>query len=209
MQTNNTAGRLIGAALLLLVLGQAWSLRSLRGEVRDLKASVEAEQEGATDRVAARVNARGGQARDARRTLAVPSGVPARVASERSPSGEGDEAELAQVVERAMSKRDTEQKERRFQQRMTMMEEGLTMQFGELSESFELTADQEEMATQLILASMEQGMDLRMQVGEGSLSMMEAKEEGATIKEETNQGVIELLGEDAAEALFELMGNNK
>ena len=61
----------------------------------------------------------------------------------------------------------------------------------------------------MILASMEQGMDLRMQVGEGSLSMMEAKEEGAAIKEETNQGVIELLGEDAAEALFERMGNNK
>jgi len=52
-------------------------------------------------------------------------------------------------------------------------------------------------------------MDLRMQVGEGSISMMEAKEEGAAIKEGTNQGVIELLGEEAAEALFELMGNNK
>lgn len=209
MQSNHTVVRLIGAALLLLVLGQAWSLRSLRGEVRDLKASVEAEQEGGTDRVAARGNARGGQEGDARRALATPPEVRGRVASERIQTKEGDDVELARVVERAMSKRDSEQKERRFQQRMTMLEEGLTMQFEELSESFELSADQEEMATQLILASMEQGMDLRMQLGEGSLSMMEAKEEGAAIKEETNQGVIELLGEDAAEALFELMAANK
>ena len=208
MQANSTAVRLLGAALLLFLLGQAWSLNSLRGEVRDLKTSMETEQEGVTDRVAARAASRGGQERDARRVGAL-SDARARVASERSPSGGEDEEELTRVVERALSNRDNEQKERRFQQRMTMMEESLTMQFDELSESYDLTADQEEMATQLILASMEQGMDLRMQVGEGSLSMMEAKEEGAAIKEETNQGVVEVIGEEAAEALWEIMGNNK
>ena len=212
MDSRNLMTRIVGAAVLLLVLGQAWSLRNLREEVRELKASTQTERASEDARAAPRATRGGerGQRGVERRSVAAPEAARTRAATERSASGgSADEEELARVVERAMSKRDNEQKERRFQQRMTMMEEGLTMQFEELSEIHELTVDQEEQAMQLILASMEQGMDLRMQVGEGTISMMEAKEEGAAIKEETNQGVVELIGEDAAEALWEIMANNK
>jgi len=153
MQQSKTSTLVIGAVLLLLILGQAWSLNSLRGEVDALKTSMDTEQRTAGDRSAARASS-GNPERDTRRAVATPSETRTRIASERSPNDDEDQAELARVVERAMSKRDNEAKERRFQQRMTMMEEGLSMQFSELSESYDLTVDQEEMATQLILASM-------------------------------------------------------
>lgn len=211
MDSRNTVNRIVGAVVLLLVLGQAWSLNNLRSDVRTLKTMVQNQQSQAGDRDVSRSMASDrASARTAQRGTTPSAEAPARAATERSQATDAaNSKELAKVVERAMSKRDNEQKERRFQQRMAMMEESLTMQFDELAESYDLTVDQEEMATQLILASMEQGMDLRMQVGEGTISMMEAKEEGAAIKEETNQGVVELIGEEAAEALWAIMGNNK
>lgn len=210
MNSRNTT-RMFGALVLLLFLGQAWSLNSLRSEVRELKDAMQSQPAQAGDRLADRRSGREAtQERTPRRGREAPSETLARAASERNDApSDANQEELTRVVERAMSRRDNEQKERRFQQRMTMMEESLTMQFDELSASYELTVEEEEMAKQLILSSMEQGMDLRMQVGEGTISMMEAKEEGAAIKEETNQGVVDLIGEEAAEALWEIMSNNK
>jgi hypothetical protein len=49
---------------------------------------------------------------------------------------------------------------------------------------------------------MQQGYSLRHEVSSGDLSYKDAKLEGAALKEETAAIVAELMGDDAAEALY-------
>lgn len=126
-------------------------------------------------------------------------------ASSATPSTPEEQEALVDIIEQTLEERETERKEAEVAQWLSMAQEGLELKVEAVAESYPIPSSTQEDIVDLMVDGMAAGIDLKQRVQEGSLSVRDAKAEGQALREETAAAITELIGEEAAEALWEEM----
>ena len=193
------------AALGVLVFWQAWALSDVKARLAAVEVGLE---EASTSRTARTRNAPDREdRRQSRRDRSESTGSERRSAARSRTSSEPDDGEndatvIESAVEEAIERHDAERKQDQREGWTAVATQRFEAQVEEVGEEYNLSVAVQNQVVDILVDGMQAGMDLRHDVGTGELTYAEAKEEGAALKEDTADTVSELIGEDAAEALW-------
>jgi hypothetical protein len=193
------------AGLCVLVSWQSWSL----SEVQDRLAVIEATDGGkAVASNSAQSETRGKRGKRANQQRGFEAQTPN--VSLRSETTSDDpttvmpesEEVIREEVSQQIEQRDAERRQKRIENWTNMATQRYQDQVATIGEEYNVNSATQEQVVDLLVDSMQQGYSLRHEVSSGDLSYKDAKLEGAALKEETAAIVAELMGDDAAEALY-------
>ena len=193
-------------ALGLLVCWQAWALSDVKARHAAVEVSLEEASTSRTARTRSSAPDRE-ERRQSRRDAPESTSSERRSASRSQTSANRDESEnnatvIESAVEEAIERHDAERKQDQREGWTAVATQRFEAQVEEVGEEYNLSVAVQNQVVDILVDGMQAGMDLRHDVGSGELTYAEAKEEGAALKQDTADTVTELIGEDAAEALW-------
>lgn len=193
------------AGLCVLVSWQSWSL----SEVQDRLTVIESTDGGkAVAANSTQSETRGKRGKRANRQRGFEAQAPS--ASLRSETTRDDPTEIMpeseevirEEVSQQIEQRDAERRQKRIENWTNMATQRYQDQVATVGEEYNVNSATQEQVVDALVDSMQQGISLRHEVSSGDLSYKDAKLEGAALKEDTAAIVAELIGDDAAEALY-------
>ena len=191
-----------------LVAWQSWSLSDVNDRLDAIEAS------GTKMTAAAKSTAseaRGKRGRRANRQRGFEAQSPSASMRTESPSDapvqimpESEDA-IRDVVSQQIEQRDAQKRQERIEKWTNRATERFQDQVSTIAEEYNVDAATQEQVVDALVDSMQQGFAIRKDVSSGELSYKDAKLEGAALKEDTAAAVADMIGEDAAEALWDEM----
>tara|TARA_B110000444_G_C18612388_1_gene488265 strand:- start:86 stop:727 length:642 start_codon:yes stop_codon:yes gene_type:complete len=191
-----------------LVAWQSWSLSDVNDRLTVIEASGEkmataaksttSEPRGKRGRRANRQRGFEAQSPSASMRTETTSDAPAEIMPE-------SEDVIRDVVSQQIEQRDAEKRQERIEKWTNRATERFQDQVSTIAEEYNVNAATQEQVVDALVDSMQQGFAIRKDVSSGELSYKDAKLEGAALKEDTAATVADMIGEDAAEALWDEM----
>ena len=108
---------------------------------------------------------------------------------------------LETTLDDALEQRAAAREQERRQRFLSVAEQGIEVQLEELALDYDLTEAQTAQAGEVLLSTLQDGMELRRAVGNGEVSLLEARAEGQLLREGLADSLQDTLGADAYEDL--------
>ncbi len=197
------------AGLSVTIVWQAWALSDVKTRLAAVEASVS--ETGASTKATVRSNDRSRSARSGNVVRATDADRKSRSGDVRSEGRVSQEesdddvtviqAEIEEAVERKLAERKKDDRAGW----MSIAAQRYEMQVSEVGEEYDISIDVQNKVIDILVDGMHAGIAIREDIASGEITYAEAKQEGAALKEETAETVSDLIGEEAAEALWEDM----
>lgn len=202
-----TASWILASALVVVVAAQQWQIRHLSSRV----ASLEVGDTSGSIALDAKRSERRGRWKETRPTEEPPRLFQGPSGEARNDEGtvEGMPEDMRVAVEEAIARREQERRTEKRESWVSIISESMDLSIAEVAETYDIAPETQAEVLAILTDSVRSGMELRSELEQGSIGVLEARDRGAELKSTTADEVTALIGEEAADELWAELEDQK
>ena len=181
-----------------IIVWQAWALSDLKQRIAEFEASPEAFNE-----TTARTQAPERKADQQGTQRATPMELTRSENVSEQPEASEVDADIEAQIEETVEWELAERKRKERESLMEIIGGKYAKRVDTLTETYPLSDEIHAALMDTLLEGVHAGLVIREEVAAGELTMLEARQEGAVLHQETEDAVIDLIGQEAADALYD------